>query len=88
MSNKLTVSETTITKNEELQSRSIREIKLFFCSSPSSSLRMLVSMLVDDGEDDEDKIILILKKTKREDSISKPIRNITRIEPMVFVKLN
>jgi hypothetical protein len=49
---------------------------------------MLVSMLVDDDEDDEDKIILILKKTKREDSISKPIRNITRIEPTVFVKLN
>lgn len=51
---------------------------------------MLVSMLVDntDGEDDEDKIILILKKTKRGDGISKPIRNITRIELMVFVKLN
>jgi len=82
---KYNLFETTITKNEELQSRSMREIKLFFCSSPSSSLRMLGSMLVDD---DEDKIILILKKTKREDSISKPIRNITRIEPMVFVKLN
>jgi hypothetical protein len=82
---KYNLFETTITKNEELQSRSIREIKLFFCSS---SLRMLVSMLVDDDEDDEDKIILILKKTKRKDSISKPIRNITRIEPMVFVKLN